>query len=90
MRTQTRPDTTVTVGVDTHADRHVGAALDRIGRLLGTHAVPSTDAGAAALLAWAGRFGVVERVGIEGTGAFRAGLSRWLRARGRSARCPAG
>jgi hypothetical protein len=57
MLTQTRPDTAVRVGVDTHADRHVGAALDQIGRLLGTHAVPSTDAGAAALLAWAGRFG---------------------------------
>jgi len=82
MRTRTRPDTTVTVGVDTHTDRHVAAALDQIGRLLGTHAVPSTDAGAAALLAWAGRFGAVERVGIEGTGAFGAGLSRWLRARG--------
>src|SRR5256885_432948 len=47
MRTRTRPDTTVTVGVDTHTDRHVAAALDQIGRLLGTHAVPSTDAGAA-------------------------------------------
>src|SRR6266545_5200794 len=82
MRTQMRPDTTVTVGVDTHTDRHVAVALDQIGRLLGTHTVPSTDAGAAALLAWARRFGAVERVGIEGTGADGAGLSRWLRARG--------
>jgi transposase len=65
MHTQTRPDTTVTVGVDTHTDRHVAVALDQIGRLLGTHAVPSTDAGAAVLLAWARRFGAVERVGIE-------------------------
>jgi transposase len=75
-------DTAVTVGVDTHADRHVAAALDHLGRLLGTRAVPSTDAGAAALLVWAGGFGAVERVGIEGTGAYGAGLSRWLRARG--------
>jgi transposase len=82
MHTHTRPDTTVTVGVDTHADRHVAAALDHLGRLLGTHAAPSTDAGSAALLAWASRFGVIERVGIEGTGAYGAGLSRWLRARG--------
>jgi transposase len=72
----------VTVGVDTHLDQHVGAALDRLGRLLGTRAVPSTDAGAAALLAWARRFGEVEQVGIEGTGSYGAGLSRWLRARG--------
>src|SRR6266545_6575357 len=82
MRTQMRPDTTVTVGVDTHTDRHVAVALDQIGRLLDTHAVPSTDAGAAALLAWARRFGAVDRVGIEGTGSDGAGLSRWLRARG--------
>ena len=27
----------VTVGVDTHADVHVAAALDQLGRLLGTH-----------------------------------------------------
>jgi transposase len=72
----------VTVGVDTHLDQHVGAALDQLGRLLGTRAVPSTPAGHAALLAWAHRFGVVQRVGIEGTGSDGAGLSRWLRARG--------
>jgi transposase len=84
MRTQTPAprEALVTVGVDTHADQHVAAALDPLGRLLGTRAVPTTDAGHAALLAWARRFGAVDRVGIEGSGAFGAGLSRWLRARG--------
>ncbi len=82
MHVQLPADRQVTVGVDTHADQHVGAALDPLGRLLGTQAVPSTAAGAAALLAWARRFGAVERVGIEGTGSYGAGLSRWLRARG--------
>src|SRR6266540_6881519 len=72
----------VTVGVDTPADVHVAAALDHLGRLLGTHASPTTAAGDAALLRWAGRFGAVERVGIEGTGSDGAGLARWLRARG--------
>jgi transposase len=72
----------VTVGVDTHAEQHVGAALDQLGRHLGTQAVPATAAGHAALLAWARRFGEVDRVGIEGTGSYGAGLSRWLRARG--------
>jgi len=72
----------VTVGVDTHADVHVAAALDQLGRLLGTHAYPTTAAGYAALLRWAGRFGVVERIGIEGTGSDGAGLARWLCARG--------
>src|SRR5262249_30890468 len=53
-----------------------------LGRLLGTNAVPTTGAGHAALLAWARRLGAVDRVGIEGSGAFGAGLTRWLRARG--------
>src|SRR5215213_3704290 len=72
----------VTVGVDTHADQHVGVALDQFGRRLGTRSVPTTPAGFAALLAWAGGPGAIERIGIEGTGSYRAGLSRWRRARG--------
>src|SRR6266540_3237717 len=48
MHVQLPADRQVTVGVDTHADQHVGAALDPLGRLLGTQAVPSTAAGAAA------------------------------------------
>jgi transposase len=72
----------VTVGVDTHPDQHVGVALDQFGRRLGTRSVPTTPAGFAALLAWAREFGVIERIGIEGTGSYGAGLTRWLRARG--------
>src|SRR4051795_1233946 len=72
----------VTVGVDTHTDQHVGVALDQFGRRLGTRSVPTTPAGFAALLAWASDFGVIERIGIEGTGSYGAGLTRWLRARG--------
>ncbi len=58
----------VTVGVDTHADQHVGVALDQFGRRLGTRSVPTTPAGFAALLAWANAYGVLEQIGIEGTG----------------------
>jgi transposase len=61
----------VTVGVDTHADVHVAAALDQLGRLLATESVPSTPAGYRALVAWAGRLGTVERFGLEGTGSVR-------------------
>jgi transposase len=75
-------ETQVTVGVDTHADVHVAAALDALGRVLGTRTVPSTPAGFAELAAWAGRFGPVARFGIEGTGSYGAGLARWLRPRG--------
>ena len=72
----------VTVGVDTQTDQHVGVALDQFGRRLGTRSVRTTPAGFAALLAWARDFGAIERIGIEGTGSYGAGLTRWLRARG--------
>ena len=75
-------DVHVTVGVDTHADVHVAAALDQLGRLLGTHSTATTPAGYASLVGWAEQFGTLVRVGIEGTGSYGAGLARWLRARG--------
>jgi transposase len=67
----------VIVGVDTHTDVHVAAALDQHGRLLDTSA-PSTAAGHARLLDWARGFGVVEQIGVEGTGSYGAGLTRHL------------
>jgi transposase len=76
------PEARVTLGVDTHADVHVGVALDHLGRRLGTHAIPTTPAGYAELVTWARAFGPLERVGLEGTGSYGAGLARWLRQRG--------
>jgi transposase len=78
----TEMDVRIILGVDTHADQHVVAALDQHGRLLGTRAIPSTPAGYGALLAWATAHGAIERVGLEGTGSYGAGLARWLRSRG--------
>jgi transposase len=72
----------LTVGVDTHADVHVAAALDQLGRLLETHSVPTTPEGYRELVTWAGSLGTPERFGIEGTGSYGAGLARWLRGRG--------
>ncbi|CAM5271351.1 IS110 family transposase ISEc21 [Streptomyces tendae] len=74
--------TSVTLGVDTHADVHVAVALDQLGRRLGTLAVPSTPVGYASLEAWVTGLGTVEQVGLEGTGCYGAGLSRWLRQHG--------
>ncbi|MFG1892090.1 IS110 family transposase [Micromonospora sp. NPDC049051] len=68
----------VTVGVDTHADVHVAAAIDQHGRLLGTTSVLSTATGHARLTAWAQEFGGVDQVGVEGTGSYGAGLTRHL------------
>jgi transposase len=72
----------VTVGVDSHKDVHVAAAVDQVGRVLGTTWVPTTTQGSVQLLRWAMRLGQVQRFGIEGTGSFAAGLSRWLQQQG--------
>jgi transposase len=82
MTTVASTEVQLTVGVDTHADVHVAAALDHLGRLLATQSVRTTPAGYWTLVAWASSLGTVERFGIEGTGSYGAGLSRWLRGRG--------
>lgn len=68
----------VTLGVDTHADLHVAAVLDHLGRLLGTRSFPSTVAGYRELLSWATSHGDLRIAGVEGTGSYGAGLSRYL------------
>jgi transposase len=72
----------ITGGVDTHLDVHVAAALDPIGGLLGVESFATTPAGYSKLLEWMGAFGPVTRVGVEGTGAYGAGLARFLRRHG--------
>jgi transposase len=69
-------------GVDTHLDVHVAAAVDANGGRLGVRSFPTTPAGYHALLSWLGSFGPLERVGVEGTGAYGAGLARHLAASG--------
>jgi transposase len=64
--------------VDTHQDVHVAAAVDELGRLLGTVSIATTPAGYAALGAWARGLGQPAAWGVEGTGAYGAGLSRFL------------
>ena len=78
MTTLTPNDVVVTGGVDTHQDLHVAAALDQVGRLLGTHTFPTTAAGYRQLLTWLRGHGRVERVGVEGTGSYGAALARHL------------
>lgn len=72
----------VTGGVDTHKDTHVAAALDQLGRVLGTEAFPATAAGYRAMLRWLTAFGPVDVIGVEGTGALGShGSSRHSRSR---------
>jgi transposase len=72
----------VTGGVDTHADVHVAAAVDANGGVLGVESFATTPAGFAELHGWLAGFGELARVGVEGTGAYGAGLARHLRSQG--------
>ena len=72
----------VTGGVDTHLDVHVVAAVDANGGVLGVELFPTTPAGYADLHDWLCGFGELTRVGVEGTGAYGAGLARSLRRHG--------
>jgi len=69
----------VTGGVDTHLDVHVAAAVDASGGTLGVESFPTTPVGFVQLHEWLSSFGLVARVGVEGTGAYGAGLARYLR-----------
>ncbi|HZY57679.1 MAG TPA: IS110 family transposase [Rubrobacteraceae bacterium] len=82
MTTVLRDDVRVTVGVDTHEDVHVAVALDQLGRWLGELSIPTHRGDFVRLLDWASEFGVFDRFGVEGTGSWGGGLSRWLRAEG--------
>ncbi|GAB3333902.1 IS110 family transposase [Micromonospora halotolerans] len=78
MPTMTHPTVQVTAGVDTHKDTHTAAALDDTGRLLGTAQFAATPAGHRQLLTWLKQHGSVTVIGVEGTGAYGAGLTRYL------------
>ncbi|MFA5883640.1 MAG: IS110 family transposase [Acidimicrobiia bacterium] len=78
MTTIAEIDRVVTGGVDTHTDVHVAAVVDATGKILGSESFPTTIAGFRSLLAWMRRHGTLDQVGVEGTGAYGAGLARFL------------
>jgi transposase len=59
--------------------------IDMEGRALGTGQFPADPDGYATLPGWMQGFGDLVRVGIEGTGAYGAGLARLLARPARSA-----
>jgi|BarGraNGADG00212_1021973.scaffolds.fasta_scaffold30396_1 transposase len=74
----TQESTIVLGGVDTHKDVHVAAVVNARGKLLDAKEFSTTAGGYAKLLAWMQSFGTVDKVGVEGTGAYGAGLARHL------------
>ena len=82
MTTMAKTARRITAGADTHRDQHVVAVLDERGAELGVRSFPTIPAGHRALLVWLRGFGTVESVGVEGTGSYGAGLTRFLHANG--------
>ncbi len=78
MERQRLEDSEIVGGVDTHKQAHVAAAVDGVGRLLGTSEFPATSRGYRDLLRWLRGHGVVSLIGVEGTGSYGAGLARYL------------
>jgi transposase len=70
--------TAVIGGIDTHKHLHHAAVLDTAGRLLGHAGFPTSPAGHAALLGWLRGHGQLQAIGVEGTGSYGAGLTRFL------------
>ena len=65
-------------GIEGHTDFHVAAALDPLGRVLGTESFPATRAGYRLTHTWLASFGPITTVGVESTGSFGAALTRSL------------
>jgi transposase len=79
---QSLPTRRIVAGVDTHKDLHVAAVVDDYDRLLASECFASTRQGYKKMLAWMRSFGELDRVGIECTGTYGAGLLRYLQQAG--------
>ena len=66
------------LGVDTHQQTHHAALIDSAGRHLGDAGFPANAQGYRGLLAWVRSHGQVHAVGVESTGSYGAGLTRYL------------
>jgi len=65
-------------GVDTHKDLHVAAVVDQHDRVLASDFFPTTRHGYKTMVNWMRSFGTIERIGVECTGSYGAGLMRYL------------
>ena len=69
-------------GVDTHKDLHVAAVVDEQDRVMETRSFATTRQGYRQMLAWMRSFGELQRIGIESTGSYGAGLLRFMQQAG--------
>lgn len=72
----------IVAGVDTHLDTHHAAVVTLTGQVLADAAFRATATGYRQLLDWIAAHGVIDRIGVELTGSYGAGLTRHLLAAG--------
>ena len=72
----------IIIGVDTHKHVHAAVAIDALGARLGATTIPVGGQGYRTLETWARSLGPIRAFGVEGTGSYGAGLSRFLREQG--------
>lgn len=65
-------------GVDTHKDLHVAAVVDELDRVLASQCFATTRHGYKQMLTWMRSFGLLQRIGVEATGTYGAGLLRYM------------
>lgn len=82
MTTTLTSTQTIIVGVDTHQRTHHAVILGPDGARLAGGEFAATGPGHSALLEWAAGHGIIDRVGVESTGSYGAGLTRHLLAAG--------
>ena len=78
MKEETAGRPGVIGGVDTHKDLHVAAVVDEQNRVIGTRCFATTRQGYRQMLAWMRAFGDLQRIGVESTGSYGAGLLRFM------------
>jgi transposase len=68
----------VIIGIDTHKATHVAVAINTQGTRLAALSIPTNPKGYMELERWSRSLGQVLAFGIEGTGSYGAGLTRYL------------
>jgi transposase len=69
-------------GIDTHKHTHHVSVLDHLGRSIVDRQFATTSTGYAQLVEFLQHHGPIDRVGVEGTGSYGAGVARVLSAAG--------
>jgi transposase len=68
----------IIIGIDTHKAIHVAVAINTQSTRLAALSIPTNSKGYLELERWSRSLGQVLAFGIEGTGSYGAGLSRYL------------